>query len=88
MVLLAVNCCITWFFSLTGKAKGVLFEDDGDGYGFTEGEYLLTYYAAERQQSVVTVRVSKTEGLWKRPERRLQVKLLLGGGAMVCLLFL
>ncbi|KAJ4729084.1 Alpha-glucosidase [Melia azedarach] len=37
-----------------GKAKGVLFEDDGDGYGFTEGQ-----------------------------KRRLQVKLLLGGGAMI-----
>ncbi|XP_050232019.1 uncharacterized protein LOC126680835 isoform X2 [Mercurialis annua] len=66
-----------------GKAKGVLFEDDGDGYEFTKGGYLLTHYVAELQSSVVTVRVSEIEGSWKRPKRRLHVQLLLGGGAMV-----
>ncbi|KDP39742.1 hypothetical protein JCGZ_02762 [Jatropha curcas] len=66
-----------------GKAKGVLFEDAGDGYEFTKGGYLFTHYVAELQSSVVTVRVSKTEGVWKRPKRRLHVQLLLGGGAMV-----
>ncbi|CAN1306363.1 Alpha-glucosidase 2 [Linum perenne] len=66
-----------------GKAEGQLFEDDGDGYGFTKGEYLLTHYVAELKSSVVTVKVSKTEGLWKRPSRRLHVCLLLGGGAML-----
>ncbi|XP_059663103.1 uncharacterized protein LOC132308859 isoform X2 [Cornus florida] len=66
-----------------GKAKGVLFEDDGDGYEFTKGGYLLTTYAAELQSSVVTVRVSKTEGSWMRPTRRLHVQLLVGGGAML-----
>ncbi|GLT34833.1 hypothetical protein SLA2020_093260, partial [Shorea laevis] len=64
-----------------GKAEGVLFEDDGDGYGFTGGEYLLTHYTAELQSSVITVRISKTEGLWKRPNRRLHVQLLIGEGA-------
>ncbi|XP_034704565.1 alpha-glucosidase 2-like isoform X1 [Vitis riparia] len=64
-----------------GKAEGVLFEDDGDGYEFTTGGYLLTYYVAELQSSVVSVRVSKTEGSWKRPKRGLHVQLLLGGGA-------
>ncbi|GMN40734.1 hypothetical protein TIFTF001_009967 [Ficus carica] len=64
-----------------GKAKGILFEDDGDGYGFTEGQFLLTHYDAELQSSVVTVRVSQTKGSWKRPDRRLHVQLLLGGGA-------
>ncbi|KAK9195343.1 hypothetical protein WN943_003464 [Citrus x changshan-huyou] len=66
-----------------GKAKGVLFEDDGDGYGFTEGQYLLTHNEAELQMSDVTIRVSKSEGLWKRPKRRLIVKILLGGGAVI-----
>ncbi|XP_068634479.1 uncharacterized protein [Aristolochia californica] len=65
----------------TGRAEGVLFEDDGDGYGFSKGEYLLTYYVAELQSSVVTVKVSKVEGSWTRPERHLHVYLLLGGGA-------
>ncbi|OVA18456.1 Glycoside hydrolase [Macleaya cordata] len=66
-----------------GKAEGFLFEDEGDGYEFNEGGYLLTYYVAELQSSVVTIKVSKTEGSWRRPKRRLHVQLLLGGGAMV-----
>ncbi|KAJ7943956.1 Alpha-glucosidase [Quillaja saponaria] len=66
-----------------GKAEGVLFEDDGDGYEFTRGGYLLTYYVAELQSLVVTVRVSKTEGSWKRPKRRLHVQILLGGSALL-----
>ncbi|XP_057997223.1 uncharacterized protein LOC110646260 isoform X2 [Hevea brasiliensis] len=66
-----------------GQAKGVLFEDDGDGYEFTKGGFLLTRYVAELQSSIVTVRVSETEGSWKRPKRSLHVQLLLGGGAMV-----
>lgn len=66
-----------------GKAEGVLFEDDGDGYEYTQGNYLLTYYVAELHSSVLTVKVSKTEGSWKRPKRVLHVQILLGGGAMI-----
>ncbi|KAI5327249.1 hypothetical protein L3X38_026645 [Prunus dulcis] len=66
-----------------GKAKGVLYEDDGDGYEFMKGGFLSTHYVAQLQSSIVTVKVSKTEGSWKRPQRRLHVQLLLGGGAMV-----
>ncbi|KAJ4930459.1 hypothetical protein NE237_014248 [Protea cynaroides] len=64
-----------------GKAEGVIYEDDGDGYEFTREGYLLTYYVAELQSSVVTVKVTRTEGSWKRPKRRLHVQLLLGEGA-------
>mgnify|MGYP004719186657 CR=1 FL=1 len=71
---------------LSGKAEGVLFVDAGDGYEYTKGGYLLTTYVAKLQSSVVTVSVSKTDGLWERPNRRLQVKLLLGTGAMVRIL--
>ncbi|KAF0909453.1 hypothetical protein E2562_036319 [Oryza meyeriana var. granulata] len=66
-----------------GKAEGVLFEDAGDGYGFTQGNYLLTYYVAELHSSVVSVKVLKTEGSWKRPKRNLNMNILLGGGAMI-----
>ncbi|KAI3698476.1 hypothetical protein L2E82_42050 [Cichorium intybus] len=66
-----------------GKAEGVLYEDDGDGYEYTNGAQLLTTYIAEVKSSVVTVRVSKTKGLWTGPNRRLQVHILLGEGAMV-----
>ncbi|CAH8314348.1 unnamed protein product [Eruca vesicaria subsp. sativa] len=66
-----------------GKAVGLLFEDDGDGYGYTEGRCLITHYVAERQSSIVTVKILKTEGEWQRPKRRIHVQLLLGGGAML-----
>ncbi|KAI3768124.1 hypothetical protein L2E82_18556 [Cichorium intybus] len=66
-----------------GKAEGVLYEDDGDGYEYTNGAHLLTTYITDVKSSVVTVRVSKTEGLWTRPNRRLHVHILLGEGAMV-----
>ncbi|KAG2317308.1 hypothetical protein Bca52824_020430 [Brassica carinata] len=66
-----------------GKAEGLLFEDDGDGYGYTEGRFLITNYIAEKHSSIVTVKVSKTEGGWQRPKRRVHVRLLLGGGAML-----
>ncbi|KAL0297458.1 UNVERIFIED_CONTAM: hypothetical protein Sradi_6797900, partial [Sesamum radiatum] len=66
-----------------GKAEGMLFEDDGDGYEYTNGGYLLTTYVAEKQSSVVTVKVLKAEGSWKRPNRRLHVQLLLGKGAKI-----
>ncbi|XP_051208096.1 uncharacterized protein [Lolium perenne] len=66
-----------------GKAEGILFEDAGDGYGFTQGNYLLTYYVAEVHSSVVSVKVLKTEGSWKRPKRNLNISILLGGGAMI-----
>lgn len=76
---------LTLFVALdnSGKAEGILYEDDGDGYQFTQGAYLLTYYTAELHSSVITIRVSKTEGSWKRPKRALHVHVLLGGGAMV-----
>ncbi|KAL7159773.1 hypothetical protein ABFS83_01G050300 [Erythranthe nasuta] len=66
-----------------GKAEGSLYEDDGDGYEYTKGGYLLTTYFAERKSSTVVVKVSKTEGSFTRPNRRLHVQLLLGKCAMI-----
>ncbi|KMZ74916.1 alpha-glucosidase, family GH31 [Zostera marina] len=65
-----------------GKAEGTLFEDDGDGYEFKQGNYLLTHYIAEMKSSVFTVKVSKTEGSRKRLKRPLHVQLLLGEFSM------
>ncbi|KAL5566439.1 hypothetical protein UlMin_029603, partial [Ulmus minor] len=67
---------------VTGKAKCILYEDDGDVYGFTKGQFLLTHYVAELQSSIVTVRVTKAERSWKRLNFCLHVQLLLGEGAM------
>ncbi|KAF4378533.1 hypothetical protein F8388_022354 [Cannabis sativa] len=59
--------------SLIGKLKVFYMKMMTNGYEFTEGQFLLTHYVAELQSSVVTIRVSKTEGSWKRPSRRLHV---------------
>ncbi|KAL4199445.1 hypothetical protein AMTRI_Chr03g51150 [Amborella trichopoda] len=66
-----------------GKARGILFEDDGDGYGFRRGEYILTYYEAQLSSGIVSIKVSKTEGSSPRPRRSLHVQLLLGEGAKI-----
>lgn len=64
-----------------GNAEGFLFEDDGDGYEYQQGQFLLTYYKAESSSSIVSIQVARTEGLWKRPRRKLNIQLLLGEGA-------
>ena len=43
----------------------------------------MTYYAAELNSEIVTVKVARAEGKRKRPKRAIHIKLLLGEGAMV-----
>lgn len=65
----------------TGKAEGMLYEDDGDSFGFKHGKYLLTHYEAQQFKEdgdEVVVRVVHSEGQWTRPNRKLHVRLLLG----------
>lgn len=71
--------------NLTGKAEGILYEDDGDSFSFASGDYLLTTYEAQQSPSKngtdggeVVVKVARSEGNWTRPERKLHVRLLLG----------
>jgi alpha-glucosidase len=50
-----------------GEAKGVLYEDAGDGWGFRNGEYLKTAFRAKRDGDTVTVSILATEGSMRRP---------------------
>ncbi|CAG0982345.1 alpha-glucosidase [Phycisphaerales bacterium] len=59
-----------------GRASGTLYEDSGDGYGYQNGQYLLTTYRAESNGGVVTVTVGGTEGSMKRPARKLVVRVV------------
>lgn len=61
-----------------GHAVGRLYEDDGDGFDYLSGDYLLTTYEAIRVGNHVTVSVASTEGSRPRPARGLHVRLLLG----------
>ncbi len=75
-----------------GKAKGDVYEDDEEGFSYQNGEFLHTHYEAElipahcgtKEGGEIIVRVASTEGNWKRPNRPLFVRLLVGDVAEVC----
>ncbi len=67
----------------TGRATGTLYEDSGDGYEYREGDFLLTTYEAVRDGGAVEVRVASEQGDRPRPERAVQVRLLLNDGQEV-----
>jgi hypothetical protein len=72
-----------------GKAVGDLYEDDGDGFGYKNGDYLLTHYEAEKVSSLsakdgeVVIRIASVEGHRERPKRTLHVRLLIGQNVQV-----
>lgn len=66
-----------------GSAEGTLYEDSGDGYEFKEGDYLLSTYSAERRGDTVVVTLSSSEGERERPDRQINVRLILEDGTEV-----
>lgn len=65
-----------------GHARGSLYEDAGDGYGYLEGDYLQTTYEARRSRGVVEVRIAAQEGTRPRPPRALRVEVLTDDGVL------
>lgn len=63
----------------TGDATGKLYEDSGDGYGYQEGDYLLTEYNATLNNNKVTVTVQSQSGERARPNRSIKV-IVVGNG--------
>ncbi len=63
-----------------GRAEGVLYEDDGDGYGYEDGDYLFTTYIAERAGDQVVLRVDSRDGDRPRPDRIVEVTVLTDEG--------
>lgn len=61
-----------------GKARGVLYEDAGDGYGYERGQYLLTTYSAAKRGNKVTVKIAAAEGNMKRPHRAANIEIITG----------
>lgn len=66
-----------------GKAEGLLYEDDADGFEYQKGKYRLTSYEAALQDNKVVVKIGLSEGTLKRPRRNLNIHLLLGATAKV-----
>jgi alpha-glucosidase len=58
-----------------GTAQGKLYEDAGDGFEYTAGDYALTQYRAVRQGDSVLVGVETRQGKRKIPDRPIQVRI-------------
>lgn len=56
-----------------GRARGVLYEDAGDGHGHLLGDYRLTFFEATRIGAEVRVKAVKHEGKWTNPPRSIKV---------------
>lgn len=62
-----------------GAAMGQLYEDDGDGYGYQRGDYLLTTYKAQLKGNWLKVWISGTKGKRARPNRQLIIGVIQDG---------
>jgi alpha-glucosidase len=63
-----------------GLAEGTLYEDAGNGYGYRNGEYLLTKYAARQDNNRVFVEIISQQGQMPRPKRQTVVELVTANG--------
>jgi len=63
-----------------GRAAGRLYEDAGEGFGYLDGDYLLTTYEAALIDGVLEVRITSQDGRRRRPSRLLHVELLSESG--------
>lgn len=63
-----------------GKARGELYEDEGDGWGYREGVFRRSVYTAERDAGVVRVRRVAREGKMDDEGRGVSVRVLLPDG--------
>lgn len=66
-----------------GNAKGKLYEDAGEGWGFREGEFLRSEYTAERDGDRLHIRTKTLEGQMPRPGRTLVARVFLPNGEEV-----
>ena len=53
----------------SGNAKGDLYEDDGDGFGYKSGDYALEHITATPNGSNETVKIASKEGNRAVPDR-------------------
>lgn len=60
----------------SGRAEGRLYEDAGDGFGYQQGDYLLTTYKAVMRDGRLVVSIASTDGHRARPARRTVIEVL------------
>lgn len=57
----------------------IIYEDDGDGFAYRTGGYLITRLEAARIKKRLTVTLFSQEGQWKAPERTLRIASVANG---------
>jgi alpha-glucosidase len=68
--------------SAKGQALGRLYEDAGEGFGYRDGDYLLTTYRAVLKDGVVEISIAHQEGCRPRPVRALHVEIATATGVL------
>jgi len=63
-----------------GRARGRLYHDAGDGFGYRNGDYRLVTYLAEMEDGRVDLTIQDTRGWRPRPEAPVAVELLQPSG--------
>jgi alpha-glucosidase len=63
-----------------GTAQGKLYEDTGDGFEYTKGDYALTQYRAMTQGDSVLVSLETRQGKRQIPDRPIQVRIITDDG--------
>ena len=65
-----------------GMAKGQLYEDAGDGFGYQKGEYLISNFTAKQTGSMVKIQVMTKEGKLKATNRKYKVMVITDNGML------
>jgi len=65
-----------------GTAKGQLYEDEGDGFGYRNGEFRVTEYTARKTEDGIEVTANKIDGNWPVADREVLVRLVTEDGVM------
>ncbi|MDP4271508.1 MAG: glycoside hydrolase family 31 protein [Bacteroidota bacterium] len=63
-----------------GLAKGQLYEDAGDGFGYKKGEYRISQFVAKQVGTVVNVTIATQSGNLKQYHHYYKVRLLSANG--------
>jgi alpha-glucosidase len=53
-----------------GKAVGELYEDEGDGFKYREGQYRMNRFEASLEKKMLTLSLLQTDGKMQQPQQR------------------
>jgi alpha-glucosidase len=75
---------LTLFISLdaNGQARGTLYEDAGEGFGFQRDEFLITNFLATTVGDTLEISIQSQSGRMPRPERELRVRVITDNGVI------